>query len=123
MVKMQDPTSYPSSKLITCVLPDTGKDSELLNLLKEEKDIITANSFKCRSVGVASEGKKGKKLEVEAVRVVSIVVPAKKADDFFEYIFEATEMDNEGGGFMYQTDLVGATPFILPEGIPDEVEE
>ncbi|MBF0194780.1 MAG: hypothetical protein HQL71_09485 [Magnetococcales bacterium] len=123
MVNVKDPASFPSSKLITCVLPDDGKDSELLKLLKDKKDIITANSFKCRSTGVSSEGKKGKKLEVEAVRVVTIVVPAKKADEYFEYIFETTEMNNEDGGFMYQSDLVGATPFVLPEGIADEVED
>ncbi|MBF0357741.1 MAG: hypothetical protein HQL70_03980 [Magnetococcales bacterium] len=123
MAKIQDPESFPDSKLITCVLPDNGIDSELLKLLKEKKDIITANSFKCRGVAGAADGKRGKKnLEVKSVRVVEVVVPAKQAEDFFEYIYDKTDMGSEDSGFMYQCDLVGATPFILPEGIPDEVE-
>ncbi len=120
MANIQDPASFPDSKLITCVLPDNGKDSELLKLLKEKRDIITANSFKCRGVTGGTSGKKN--LEVQAVRVVEVVVPAKQAEEFFEYIYDKTDMCNEDAGFMYQSDLVGATPFVLPEGIPDEVE-
>jgi hypothetical protein len=124
MANIQDPASFPESKLITCVLPDDGKDSELLKLLKEKKDIITANSFKCRGVAGASGGKKGKKnLEVTAVRVVEVVVPAKQSEEFFEYIYDKTDMGTEDAGFMYQSDLVGATPFVLPEDIPDEIED
>ena len=122
MVTTQDPGAYPDTKLITCVLPDNGRDSELLISLRADKDIITANSFKCRGVHAAS-GKGKKKLEVEAVRVLAVVVMADVADEMFSYLYEKAEINQEDNGFMYQSDLVGATPFVLPEGIPDEVED
>jgi hypothetical protein len=124
MVNVQDPGSFPDSKLITCILNDDGRDSGLLRGLRAEKGVITANSFKCRGVsGSSAGGKSGKKLEVKAVRVVTVVVAAEVVDEMFEYIYDKAELHEEDAGFMYQSDLIGATPFVLPEGIPDEVED
>jgi hypothetical protein len=120
----QNPTSFPDSKLITCVIADDGRDLTLIKGLRADKDIITANSFKCRGLGASSGGKPGKqKLEAEAVRVVTVVVEAKMADKMFEHIYDQVGMHKPGAGFMYQSDLVGATPFVLPADIPDEVED
>lgn len=119
MATLKVPDSFPDSKLITCVLPDNGTDLTLVKSLRAEKGIITANSFACRGVEGSSTGKK--KLEVKAVRVVAVVVVAELADEIFEYIYDKAGINQDEGGFMYQSDLVGATPFVLPEGIPDEV--
>lgn len=122
MVNIHDPTSFPDAKLITCVVPDDGRDSKILKGLRADKGIITANSFKCRGVGASSGSRNKKALKAEAVRVVAVVVAAEKADKMFSYLYEQAGFTEAGPGFMYQSDLIGATPFILPEGIPDEVE-
>lgn len=114
--------AHGAAKLITCVLPDDGRDQDLLKLLRAEHDIITANSFQCRGLGPGTE-KKGK-LVVASVRVVTVVVSPEKADKIFSLIYFKAGFDApiQEGSIMYQGDLLGATPFILPAGVPDEKE-
>ncbi len=111
------------AKLITCILPDDGRDSDLLKALRSEHGVITANTFQCRGVGLAEETKKNK-LSVHSVRVVTVVVPPEKVDELFEFIYFKMEFDHpvQEGSIMYQGDLLGATLFQLPEGVADETE-
>ena len=110
-------------KLITCILPDDGRDGDLLKALRAEHGIITANTFQCRGVG--HDSAKGKKFDVQSVRVVTVVVPPEKADELFEFIYFKMGFDHpiQGGSILYQGDLLGATSFSLPEGVPEESEE
>ena len=113
-----------ASKLITCVLPDDGRDMELLTLLRSEKGIVSASTFQCRGIGPRPQGEKEhSKLDASSVRVVTVVVPKEKADDLFEYIYFKMGFDHPIAGIMYQGDLLTATPFLLPEGVADELHE
>lgn len=115
--------AYGTHKLITCILPDDGRDSDLLKALRSEHGVITANTFQCRGVGPGTE-KKGKKLTVSSVRVVTVVTSSDKADALFEYIYFKVGYDKpiQDGSIMFQGDLLGATPFLLPADVAEEKE-
>ncbi|MBF0401410.1 MAG: hypothetical protein HQL90_11645 [Magnetococcales bacterium] len=112
------------AKLITCILPDDGRDRELLKALRAEHAIITANTFQCRGI-VPGGSKRDKGLSVNSVRVVTVVVASDKADALFEYIYFKMGFDQpiQGGSILYQGDLLGATPFQLPTGVAEESED
>ena len=117
-------SAHGIAKLITCILPDDGRDKDLLKALRSEHGIITANTFQCRGLGPGTE-KKGKKLTVSSVRVVTVVTPPEKADELFEYIYHKMGFDApiQASSIIYQGDLLGATTFQLPQGVPDEAED
>lgn len=121
---LPDHVLQSSTKLITCILPDDGRDKELLKELRTERGVITANTFQCRGLGPGTE-KKGKKLSVSSVRVVTVVTPSEKADEIFEFIYHKMGFDNpiQESSIMYQGNLLNSTPFQLPEGVPDEASE
>ena len=116
---------YPSAKVITCILTDEGQDIELLNALRTEKGIITANTFQCRGFGPRLRKKYRLKRQdaTYSVRVVTIVVPQDQADDLFEYIYYKVNFDHPCPGLIYQNDLLAATPYSLPSGVLDEKVE
>jgi hypothetical protein len=35
-------------------------------------------------------------------------------------MYEVAQINRPGGGMMFMGRLLGATPFLLPEGVPDE---
>jgi nitrogen regulatory protein PII len=117
--------AFPASKLITCILPDEGQDMALLRELRAEKGIISANTFQCRGFGLQlrSRFKRGRhQVAAHSVRVVTVVVPADRADELFEYIYYKVRIDHPCPGLIYQGDLQAATPYALPEGMAEESE-
>lgn len=110
------------SKLITGTFPDDGTAQKLIKALKAEKGIITANMFQCRGLGGTDEpaGRLGRLPPAKSVRVVSVVVPANRADELFDYICDEADIYRPHGGLVYQSALQSATAFSLPEGIEDE---
>ncbi len=116
-------SAFGVAKLITCIIPDDGRDIELLKSLRAEHTIITANTFQCRGLGPGTE-KKGKPI-VSSVRVVTVVVATERVDEIFEYIYFKVGFDKpvQDGSIMYQGDLLGSTPFMLPEGVAEEKED
>jgi len=94
-----------SQKLITCITPK-GKGLPIAKMLYEEKGINTVNINSGRG-----GGRRGR-IEVD---VLTVVISEKRADEIFEYIFFEAEVNKIHGGFMYQGNLQGATPFTLPD--------
>ena len=109
------------AKLIHCILPDDGSERQLLTWLREQ-GITRANSLYCRGHSVLREAvtRRGKLPEPSLVRMVQIVVEAADADSLFDQIYAQAAIDRPGGGAMFMTALVLATPFALPAGIADE---
>ena len=106
------------SKLITGTFADDGTAQKLIKALKEEKGIITANMFQCRGIGALNKpGRFGRLPLAKSVQVVTVVVPAERADELFNYIYDEADIDRPDGGLIYQSALHSATAFSLPEGI------
>jgi len=55
--------------------------------------------------------------------VVTVVVQEDQADDLFEYIYYQVNFDRPCPGLIYQGDLLAATPYTLPAGVPVEKGE
>ena len=49
-----------------------------------------------------------------------MIVDRADADTLFDYICAKSHIDRPGGGMVTMERLVGATPFALPAGVPNE---
>jgi len=105
-------------KLITCILP-CGLAFELMEKLKDEKNIITANVNYARGMGkltpMAHRGV-GEQSEKE---ILQVLVPEERSDEIFEYLYTVADINRPHGGIIYLAKLQAATPFVLPD-LPQE---
>ncbi len=107
-----------NAKLITCILPK-GKATQIQRPLIDEHGLHAANFYRGRGVGRISQIKArgiGEQLEKE---VLEICVKAEEADDLFEHIFFAGEMDQPHGGVLFMTTLQQGMEITMPD-LPEE---
>ncbi|PCJ63465.1 MAG: hypothetical protein COA79_01245 [Planctomycetota bacterium] len=100
-----------SSKKIVCVLP-LGKGSNLVNILKNEKNINTSDSSHAR--GAIKKNSQFDFLPQET-DIVTVIIDETIAEEIFEYIYYYAEIDKTPGCFMYQTHISDSSEFSLPE--------
>ena len=51
--------------------------------------------------------------------ILSVVVAADSADEIFEFIYHAADINRPHGGIMYMHALMLATDYLMPD-VPDE---
>lgn len=105
-------------RLLTCVTPK-GVCLPLLRRLSDELGIVSASVHSAR--GVSGSDPTGVFNRVEK-DVLTVVVPASRADHVFEWLYREADVSGSRGRFLYLGRLVGATAFSLPEGVPQEHE-
>jgi len=111
-----------AAKLIHCIVPDDGTDKGLLRILRDHHGITRANSSACSAVSILSAAttRRGKLPEPQLGRIVTVIVDEDQADTLFAFIYEHAKVGRPGGGMVLMASIALATPFLMPEGVPDE---
>jgi hypothetical protein len=107
-----------NQKLIFCILPK-GVALGVVSGLKASHGIMSSNISNARGVGkitpLAYRGIAGQSEK----EILSVVVPADKADEIFDFIYHEADINRPHGGIMYMHLLQKTTEYKLPQ-LPDE---
>ena len=105
-------------KLITAIVP-AGKATPVIEKLKAEKGIITANVHSGRGIGKLTLGTKRGFGQEQEKSVLTVMVPAEISEEIFEFVFFEADINQRHGGIVFMSSLHIATTYELPD-IPDE---
>jgi nitrogen regulatory protein PII len=107
-------------KLITIILPKgKGRAKALVQQLVFDCGVNRVNINHARGLGRLTPLQHRGVGESSEKEIVTVVVEESKADEIFEFIFYAAEINRPHGGLMFQQPLLATTLFSLP----DEPEE
>lgn len=108
----------PDLKFITVIVPQ-GKGMALLHALYEKKMLRAALgtarapfTYLRRTGGMARTVRHSVEKDI-----LTVLVPAEKADEVFGFLFDIANVGAEHGGFMFQGSLARASDFKLPDDV------
>lgn len=115
-------TRLEPAKMIVFMLPDDGTDIKIMHQLRKEKDVTRAESIACRGVNnlQVSKKRRGRLPEPTLYRILTIIVTEAEADDVFDFVHEKAQIDQPGRGVLVQTTILGATRYVMPDGVLEE---
>lgn len=105
-------------KLITCILP-RGRGQPLMAALVRDKGIDAVDVHHARGVGRITPLAHRGLGETSEKDILTVAVPAERADEIFEYIYFEGGVDRPHGGLIWMNALAACTPYLLPE-LPEE---
>jgi hypothetical protein len=105
------------TRLISCVVPH-GHGHEILDRLFHEHHNARATVQAARGFSGSRPAGVFDRVEKE---ILLVVVPGAESEAVFAWLYEVIDVAGTPGCFMYQSRLSEATPFALPEGLPQEV--
>mgnify|MGYP006273667231 FL=1 len=108
-------------KLLTAILPMDVDALRILKRLKEEQDVLAANLNYARGMGHVTRDR-ASTAEVSQREILSVVVPAERADELFAWLFAAADIDRPHGGILFMQPLAETTEYSLPD-LPEEAGE
>jgi len=100
-------------KMIVCILGH-GAGVNVIARLFEEKGISTSNVTSGRGVSASASTHVGSDRGTE-VDLLNVTVPSERADEIFEFIYDAANLDQPHTGLIFQYAVPLMTPFKLPE--------
>lgn len=101
-------------KLIAAIIKH-GKGVEVVDRLVQEKGIAECNVTSGRGRGAAHRGNYGVWDEVDTI---AAIVPAERADEIFEFIYEAGDVARPKGGIVFQHPITVSTRLDLSQETP-----
>ncbi len=115
---MSLPCKQNSQRVITCVVSAKTDAQGILRRLKDEKQIFTAGVYHARGVG-GSAHYRSSIAGGQEKNVITVVVSTQRADEIFEFLYEAGELYKPHHGIMYMERLDCTTPLNLRDDLPD----
>ncbi len=112
-----EPHTEPQ-KVITCILPK-GRALPLLRVLAYDRGLTEIDLHYARGIGRITPLRHRGIGETSEREILTVAVPAKDADELFEFIYRTAEINRPHGGLMFMHGLRTATGFRLPE-LPEE---
>ena len=101
-------------KVITCIMPH-GRALPVLEALKEELGILATTVHHARGTGRMTPLAWRGVGEAAEKDVLSVIVPASRAEEVFGFIYEHGGINRPHGGILYQRPLGKSTEFHLPD--------
>lgn len=108
-------------KLITSIMPK-GTGRKVLVGLRREHGINTGNINMARGAGMYNPMRKRGVGEQTEKEMLTVIVPADKADEIFAFIYDLAEIGEPHHGIIFQSDLLCVSPYEMPEGIAEEAD-
>lgn len=103
-------------KLITCILP-AGRGLELVEQVRA-LGVESANVHHARGLGKGSRRRGGVALYAQR-EILTALVRAERADELFEFLYRAADIDAPHAGMLLMESVRRAEPLTLPD-LPDE---
>jgi len=107
-----------AQKVITCILPK-GRAMPVLEALARQYGLTALDVHYARGVGRITPLRHRGIGETAEREILTVTVPAREADEFFERIYEMAAIDRPHGGLMFMHALQAGTAFRLPH-LPEE---